>query len=152
MATQTLITDVTLNWAKLEQPIINVFNATPQWELQMVTDSKQEADRWANELSLNVKDLDGSFAVNLRRNAVKKDGSQNDPVRLVDAKKNPMDSRKIGNGSKGNVIIYQDNYDFAGKTGVYTILAAVQVIDLVEFSGGSDIDFDIVEPDGDSIF
>ena len=64
----------------------------------------------------------------------------------------PMENRRgIGNGSKGNVIVYQMNYEFGGRKGITNILTAVQITDLVEFSGSTSLDFDVVDtPAGDS--
>ena len=58
-----------------------------------------------------------------------------------------MDRSKIGNGSKGNVIVYQMPYEFAGQTGITNILVAVQVTEMVEFSGTGGIDFDVIADD-----
>jgi len=142
-----LIKDVELNWARLDTPTDNPFGGDPSWELQVATTDKTLADDMkANDL--NVKEKDGKFVVSLRRKSVTKDGNPMEPVRVVDASKAPMDGparRKIGNGSTGNVIVWLAPYDFRGRTGVTASLTAVQVTDLVEYSGGgADIDFDVV--------
>ena len=145
-----LIKNVELNWAKLDAPVAPF--GTPQWEIQIATTDKAVAD----DLSANhvpMKEVDGKFVASLKRKSTKQDGSDNDPVRLVGADKLPMtDRRGIGNGSTGNVIVYQMNYEFGGRKGITNILTAVQVTDLVEYSGGTSLDFDIVDaaPAGDS--
>ena len=76
---------------------------------------------------------------------MKADGSPMEPVRLVNGAKEPITNRNsIGNGSVGNVIIWQAGYDVSGRSGVSNSLTAVQVTELVEYSGGSSVDFDIV--------
>ena len=136
-----LISDVELNWARLDTPI-NPFG-TEVYELQIATtDSAKADDLKANHF--NVKEKDGVFSVSLKRNALKRDGSDNGKVRVVDADKMPMENtRSIGNGSTGNVIVWQYPYDQAGRKGVSGSLTAVQVTNLVEYNAGG-IDFDIV--------
>ena len=136
-----IISDVTLNWARLDTPVSPF--GTPQWELQVATaDADKAAELKANHF--NVKEKDGMFTVSLKRKAVKADGSAMDPVRVVDANKMPVEKRSaIGNGSKGNVIVWQAPYNTAGRSGIAASLTAVQVTEMVEYNGGGD-DFDIV--------
>ena len=140
-----LISDVELNWAGLATPAPNPFGGVPAWELQIATSDKAKAEELkANHL--NVKEKDGKFVVSLRRKSVKADGSPMDPVRVVDAQKMPMENKaSIGNGSKGNVIVWQAPFENMGRKGISNSLTAVQVTEIVEYSGGgSDIDFDVV--------
>ena len=144
-----LLTNVTLNWARLDTPAQNPFGGEPSWEVQVVFDSKEAAEA-AKADGLNIKEKDGQFVASLRRKSVTKDGSPMEPVRVVDAAKAPIEAegrRKIGNGSKGNVIVWCAPYEYAGRKGITSSLTAVQVTDLVEYSGSSGVDFDIV---GDS--
>ena len=137
-----LISNVILNWARLDQPV-SPFGA-PQWELQLELTAEQAAELKSNHF--NVKEKDGKFTVSLKRKAVKADGSPMDPVRVVGADKMPMENRgSIGNGSKGNVIVWQAPYSTMGRSGIANSLTAVQVVDLVEYSGSNGgVDFDIV--------
>ena len=142
-----IVTDVELNWARLDTPAANPFGGEPNWELQIATtDADKAAELKANDL--NVKESDGTFTVSLRRKSVTKDGSPMEPVRVVDSQKLPIaaaDRRKIGNGSRGNVIVWLAPYEYAGRKGVTSSLTAVQVTDLQEYSGGGDsMDFDVV--------
>ena len=138
-----LISDVELNWARLDNPIDNPFGEGKLWEVQVATSSSEKADE-LKAAGFNVKEKDGMFTVSLRRNATRRDGAANEPVRLVDAQKQPIAARNsIGNGSKANVIVYQLPYTNKFGTGVSNILSAVQVTDLVEFTP-SGMDFDIV--------
>ena len=137
------INGVELNWARLDTPV-NPFG-TEQWELQIATTDKAVAD----ELSanhLNVKERDGKFVVALKRKAKKSDGSSMDPVRVVDAGLNAMENRKsIGNGSVGNVIVWQYPYEAMGRKGIASSLTAVQVTDLVEYTASAAADFEAIE-------
>ena len=134
-----LISDVELNWARLETPT-NPFG-TEIYEIQIATSDKAKADELkANHF--NVKERDGKFVVSLKRNAKKRDGSDNGKVRVVDSAKNPL-TQSIGNGSTGNVIVWQYPYENMGRKGVSGSLTAVQVTNLVEYNGGG-VDFDIV--------
>ena len=97
---------------------------------------------------MKVKEKDGKFTVSVRRKSETNDGRPMDPVRVVDANKAPLDSqtrRKIGNGSVGNVILWAAPYEYMKRTGITFSLTAVQITDLVEYSGGNgDIDFDVI--------
>ena len=133
------IDNVEINWAKLAKPV-NPFG-TEQWELQIATTDKAVADQWSNNY-LNVKQdkTDSSkFTVSLKRKALKADGTSNGPVRVVDKAAQPFaDVSTIGNGSVGNVIVYQYPYETAGRKGTATSLTAVQVTDLKEYTAQAD--------------
>ena len=137
-----LVSDVELNWARLDTPVSPF--GTPQWELQIATTDSAQADVLkANHM--NVKEKDGKFVVSLKRKAVKADGSPMEPVRVVDANKATIEARsKIGNGSRGNVIVWQAPYETMGRSGISNSLTAVQVTDMVEFIASGGVDFDIV--------
>ena len=130
------IDNVELNWAKLAKPV-NPFG-TEQWELQIATTDKAIADGWTqNHLNVKQDKADSSkFTVSLKRKAVKADGSANGPVRVVDAQAQPFaDVSTIGNGSIGNVVVYQYPYETAGRSGIASSLTAVQILELKEYSG-----------------
>lgn len=138
------ITDVELNWARLAKPV-NPFG-TEQFELQIATTDKAKADELAAN-HLNVKEKDGKFVVSLKRKAKKADGSDNGPVRVVDGSLNPMTNPgSIGNGSKGNVIVFQYPYTAMGRSGIASSLTAVQVTALEVYEPTGSVDFDAVEP------
>ena len=136
------IDGVEMNWAKLDKPV-NPFG-TEQYELQIATTDAAKAEEWkANHM--NVKEKDGKFVVSLKRKAKKADGSDNGPVRVVDAQLKPIENlRGIGNGSMGNVILFQYPYEAMGRKGIASSLTAVQITELVEYSGSGGVDFDVV--------
>ena len=137
------IMGVELNWARLDQPV-NPFG-TPQWELQIATTDANVAKELSDN-HLNVKEKDGKFVISLKRKATKADGSAMDPVRVADSAVTPIENRRsIGNGSKGNVIVWQYPYEAMGRSGVASSLTAVQVTDLVEYVSTQSEDFSAVE-------
>ena len=138
-----VINNVELNWAKLARPITNQFGAT-QYELQIATADKAQADKISSETGLSFKEKDGKFVTNLKRKAKDSKGADMTPVRVVDANKSPLDGGSIGNGSKGNVIVWQYEYSFAGRKGIGNSLTAVQVTDLVKYERTPDVDFESV--------
>ena len=104
------IDNVEINWAKLAKPV-NPFG-TEQWEIQIATTDKAMADDWSkNHLNVKQDKTDTSkFTVSLKRKAVRADGSANNPVKVVDAAAQPYSPEtlsKIGNGTVGNVVVYQ---------------------------------------------
>ena len=136
-----LISDVELRWARLAKPV-NPFGQE-QYELQIVVPADRAEDLKANHL--NVKEKDGEFVVSLKRKAQKADGSDNGKVRVVNADKSPMENAgAIGNGSRGNVIVFQYPYEAMGRKGIASSLTAVQVVELVEYRSDNAIDFDVI--------
>ena len=148
-----IIKDVEINWARLDTPAPNPFGGAPSWELQAVTTDKALAKELSDN-GLKVKESDGQFSVSLRRKSVTKDGTDMEPVRVVDAQKMPItgnDRRKIGNGSRGNIIVWLAPYEYAGRTGITSSLTAVQITELNEYTGAAEQpDFDVVAESGTS--
>ena len=59
-----------------------------------------------------------------------------------------LDRQSIGNGSVGNVIVWQAPYEVQGRKGISNSLTAVQITTLEVYSGGSAaVDFDVVGED-----
>jgi len=56
-----------------------------------------------------------------------------------------MPSSNIGNGSIGDLKLFQYPYDVAGRKGVSSMLSAVRVTDLKEYTPSSEVDFDVIE-------
>lgn len=152
--TNVIIRDVKLYWAKLDKPV-DPFG-TLQWELTIQAPKKRE-----KELAQYGKTKDGfepgTVAVALKKKAQKADGTDAAKVVVVNASKEPMDSKLIGNGSTGNVMVFQRPYEIKApngkvtKSGTSTMLNKVQVTTLVEYERKSDnfVDFDD-EGGGDS--
>ena len=142
-----LISDVTLNWARLDKPQ-NPFG-TEQYELQIATTDAAKAEELkANHLNVKEKEA-GVFTVSLKRKAKRADGSDNGKVQVVGTKASDViDVRTIGNGSQGNVIVWQYPYEGGGRSGIATSLTKVQVVNLKVYDGAGDVDFTMeADPD-----
>jgi hypothetical protein len=148
-----IIRDAEMHWAKLGKPVEPF--GTLQWELQIRTRDKATAKDWKDNFYLTVKQEDDDDGVywkaNLKRKAIKKDGEKNTPPDVLDGAKQPVDGSTIGNGSVGNVMLFQYPYDVGGRKGVSSILSKVQVVDHKVYSPDSGTDFDIIgdEPEGE---
>ncbi len=139
------IEGVSLNWARLDSPV-NPFG-TEQYELQIATADKAKAEELKSNF-FNVKEKDGMFTVSLKRKAKKADGSDNGKVRVVNSDLSPMENTKIiGNGSIGNVVVFQYPYSAAGRSGIANSLTAVQVVKLEKYEAAASADFSAVVSD-----
>jgi hypothetical protein len=144
-----IIRDAEMHWAKLDKPVEPF--GTLQWELQIRTNDKKVADAWKKEYYLPVKSEEGDngtyYKANVKRKAIKKDGERNTAPDVLDGNKQKIESGSIGNGSVGNVMLFQYPYDVAGRKGVASILSKVQVTDLKVYVPDSSTDFEIIESD-----
>jgi hypothetical protein len=133
----SIIRNVTLNYVKVDPSNPTDPFGTLQWECQIVVGS----DR--------AEELAGFGSVKpVKDDPTRKDGTDNDPVQMVDGRKQKIDPTiKIGNGSIGNVKVYRREYDVAGRQGISTILSAIQVTKLIEYTGSVDFDIDDAEAD-----
>ena len=152
-ATNVIIKDVELHWVKLDKPV-DPFG-TLQYEIQIQAPKKREKELAAFG---KVKAVEGGkIAINLKKKALKADGSDAAKVRVVDSAKNSIDSKQIGNGSIGNVMVMQKPYEIKApngkvtKSGVSNMLTAVQVTTLIKYVPKSDnfVDFEATESDVD---
>ncbi|MDB4588416.1 hypothetical protein N9095_00390 [bacterium] len=144
----SIIRDVTLNYVKVDPENPTDPFGTLQWECQIVAPADRAAELEGYGSVKPVKDDPSRVAVNLKRKALRKDGTENDPVVLVDSQKQPINPKiKVGNGSKGNVKVYRREYDVAGRQGISTIMTAIQVTNLIEYTGSVDFDIEGTEAD-----
>ena len=133
--------NVTLNWCRLDTPV-NPFG-TEQYEAQAVV-SKEQAAALSKE-HFNVKEKDGVFSISLKRKALKRDGTDNGKVRVVNKDLTPMtDVRSIGNGTKANIVVFQYPYEAFGRKGIANSLTAIQVIDLVKYEASAPAEFNAI--------
>jgi len=143
----TILRDVKLYWAKLDKPV-DPFG-TLQWELTIQVPKKRESEI-ASFGKVKEGFDKGTVAVALKKKALKADGTEAAKVGVVDANKQPLDSKLIGNGSLGNIIVFQRPYEIKApngkvtKSGTSTMLTKVQVTELVKYERKSDnfVDFD----------
>lgn len=131
-ARQYLFKDVELNYFK-NKPVM--YKGNTQWEVSMKTDDVTQAQEWERE-HLSVRHNGGStslpteWVVSLNRKTHKRDGTEQEPVRVVDENLQAYTAQErnsIGNGSRGNVIVWQGHYNNEHGSGVSTSLTAVQI-------------------------
>jgi len=113
----------------------NKFNKeNPTWEVQVRTASKEVKKEWEkNGLQLRAvvpDDGDIYFRTNLRKSQFKADGTKAEPVSVVDGDLQPLDPNIIGDGSVGNIRVYQYTYEINKIPTVANILMAVQITKL----------------------
>ena len=140
-----IIRNVTLNYAKVYKSEVNPFGKD-QFDIQIEFD-KSRSDEMSQYGKIRALP-NGNMALNVSRPA-KNGKGQKAKIRVIDGEKNDM-TDGIGNGSKGNVMVYSYDWNVAGKSGRKTILIAVQVTDLVEYNPDASVDFDLVVSDGTS--
>ena len=134
-------------WASVVEP--NTTFEPACWQVDVCIEDEETREK-LESIGLTIKnkgDDRGDF-FSAKRKTTKKDGSDRDAPRIIDAKRNPWDNRLIGNGSVAKVKIQPFDYNYAGKSGVSSDLMAMQVIDLVEYGDPST---DFQDEDGFSI-
>jgi len=139
---------VVLRWAKVQKGQFDQYTpqGAPAGEKKWVTDIRLN-DKLAKSLKaegFNVKkDKDGYF-LSASKKCEKKDGTPNNPVLIVGKDGKTIVENELGNGTVANVKVVARKWGTVSTITVY--LDAIQVVDLVEFSGKSG--FDAIE-DGD---
>ena len=158
-----IIRDCELHFAKLDpKRPNNKFNKTnPTWEVQIRTTDKAVKKLW-EELELPVKAVvpdEGApyFRVNLRKKSIKEDGEAASPIKVVNGKLEDMDPTSIGNGSIGNVRIFQYEYPKKdGGNGSASVLMGIQVTKHIVYTPKprndefTEAEMETVEPNDDS--
>jgi len=149
-ATNAIIKNVELFWVKCNPSKPVAPFGEEQWEVQLRFPKKRVAEM---EQYGKVKETDtkGVFQLNLKKKAIKKDGSPAQPIKVVGATAGSVvDPTIIGNGSTGNVKVMLKDYQIKGpngkvtKEGTQVTLQAIQVTNLIKYEpkGGDDFDFD----------
>jgi len=135
----TILRDVTLNYAKVYKAETNPFGKEVfDIQLEFTKDRIDEFTKYGKIRQLS----NGNFAININRPAVNNKGQQN-TIRVVNNEKATI-TDPIGNGSKGNVMVYTYDWNVGGRNGTKSVLIAVQITDLVEYNPESNVDFDLV--------
>jgi|TARA_Y100000401_G_C8251299_1_gene188296 hypothetical protein len=108
----------------------------PVWSIQVeVTDDNREVVEKSGLKVANKGDERGDF-VTIKRKVHRKDGSQRNAPLVMDSQNNRWNNdKKIANGSTVNVKAIPYEWDYAGKSGISADLAAVQIVDFIEYSG-----------------
>jgi len=149
--TNAIIKNVTFSWVKLSEPVDNYTGDKKIYEVCVAVPPAREKELAAIRKTRPMG-KDGMVGINLSKNAFKKDGSEAQKVRCVDANKMPLDPKIVGNGSVGNVLIMQSPYEIkhpktgkVTKSGTSTMLIAIQVTKLIKYEPKSSMDFDTEE-------
>ena len=105
----------------------------PTWECQIRTTDKEVKKYWES-LNLPVKaivpddDSKPYFRVNLRKKSIKEDGEAASPVKVINGHMEDLDPNSIGNGSVGNLRIFQYEYPKeGGGKGTANVLMGIQL-------------------------
>lgn len=119
-------------FVKADRPNNKFNKKNPTWECQIRTTDKEVKKVWESH-SLNVKAVipdEGApyYKVNLRKKSIKEDGEPASRIDVVDGRLKPLDPNTIGNGSIGNIRIFQYEYPReGGGKGVASVLMGIQV-------------------------
>lgn len=123
----------------------------PTWEIQIQTRSKEQKKEWADlglPVGVVVPDDDSQpyFKVNLKRRSKDKKGEPAAPVKVVDGALNEIDPDTIGNGSVGNIRIFQYTYKKQdGTDATASILTSIQLTKHVVLHRKAGEDFEMTE-------
>ena len=85
-------------------------------------------------------DPEGRYILKTNALAYIENGKIGKRVQIINAKKQPVKNVSVGEGTIARLGVNLSGYTVAGKTGVSAKLGMVQIIDLVEYSGGFDVD------------
>jgi len=127
-----IINDCEIWFTKLGRPNAAFNKKNPTWEAQIRTTSKEVKKQW-EAADLGVKAIvpdegETYFRVNLRKKSIKEDGTPASPVNVIDGDMKPVDPNTIGNGSIGNVRIFQYEYPKeGGGVGKASVLMGIQL-------------------------
>lgn len=156
--TNAIIKNVELYWAKLNpSKPVSPFGEE-QWEIQIRFPKKRVAEMEQYGSVKEVPDQKGVYQLNLKKKAIKKDGSKAQPIEVVGTTAGSViNPTTIGNGSVGNIKVMLRDYQIKSPKGVVTkegtqvTLTKVQVTNLIKYEpkGNDDFDFDD-EDDSDS--
>jgi len=140
----SVIRNVNFYYAKLDKPVSPFGTEIYDLQIRFPKERIQEMSAYGKVREVE----DGNFAINITRKAKNAKG-QKTPVRIVDTNKTPIKDL-IGNGSEGNIIVYQYNWNVSGRSGTKTILIAVQVTNLIKYIPQTEVDFDILPVTSDN--
>lgn len=121
-------------WAKvIGEPVWGFENTFKEWTTDVEIDDETQERLEAEGLGDKVKVKNGEKFVKFSRKEFKSNGEPNKPIRIVDAKGQPWDGSKIGNGSVVNVNFAINEY----KKGKFSMnILALQVWEHVPYNDG----------------
>jgi len=131
-----IVKDVELHWAKLDSPVDPFKTGEKVWEVQIRTSDEETAKSWAKDFF---------WKANIKRKELNRKGETNTAPVVLNRKNEPMSASNIGNGSIGDLKLFQYPYNVAGRKGVSSMLSAVRIKDLKEYTPSSEVDFEVIE-------
>jgi len=139
------VVEGTAMWASIKTPNTTF---TPEYQITLIVEDNVASD--FSSRGHRVKDTDDGRAIIIKRKVARKDGTPNNVPKLIDANKELLDVA-VGNGSKVRVQYreWETSNNFGDFKGLD--LQAVQVIDLVEYTGGDGGELDSLLNDGDEL-
>ena len=133
----------TAMWASIVTPNTKY---QPEWSVDLVLDDAELVEKFRSTGHTVKTQKDGQETLKFKRRVNKAKGGQNNPPRLLDINKNPIDVQ-VGNGSKIAVQYSEYSGDYNGKPYFGLELKAVQVLDLVTYGGEDGSEFEVVDAD-----
>lgn len=100
------------------------------------------------EVINSTPDKEGRYILKIKAKAYIKDGKPTNKIAVFDSKGKPISKASIGNGTIAKLCLILEGYSVAGKTAVSVKLKAVQILELVEFQGGTADSYGFEEEDG----
>lgn len=127
-------------WAKIiGAPVWGYESKFKEWSVDVYVDEDTVGRLKAEGLGDKLKDKGNGPYMTFKRKELKKDGTPNQPIRIVDHKGEAWDGRKIGNGSVVNVNFAINEF---GKNDKAANILSLQVWDLVKYEGGDEFPVD----------
>ena len=116
----------------------------PVWTIQVEVNDDNRSVIESAGLNVSNKGDDRGDFVTIKRKVMRKDGTSRQGPIVKDSQNNDWDGKLIANGSTVNVKAIPFEWTYAGKSGVSADLAAIQIINFIEYAGGDGKDFDVV--------
>jgi len=133
-----IIRDCEIWYPQLVKPNTRFNKENPTFEIQIRTTDKEQKKEWES-LGIKTTPVDPDEGELYYKSSIKKrkftrNGEESTPVKVMDASTNEIDPGIIGNGSIGNVRIFQYTFPRAdGAPGTANILDAIQITTLKKF-------------------
>jgi hypothetical protein len=129
-------------WASVVEPNTKF---EPAWQIDICVDDENRSVIEAASIPIMNREDDRGEFIRAKRKVSRPDGSMRNAPSVLDSQNNPWNGKLIGNGSKVNVKAFPFDWDYGGKTGRSVDLAAVQVVELIEYTKEPVEDFTPVE-------
>ena len=140
-----LLNNVELMWCKVGDNAGTKYGSEEkEWSVDCIC-TPEQSKKWVKDKHATKERTndDGKNFIKLTKNCVKRDGNSAQTIKVIDKHGKDVDPLIVGNGSKANVQYTTFEWDMAGRSGIKAILTALQITDLVEYSGNGTTEFDI---------